>query len=53
MRAYSQDFRERVLADCDAGMLTIDVATKYRVGQSWIRRLKQRRRTTGAILPKK
>jgi transposase len=53
MRAYSQDLRERVLADCDAGMLAIDVATKYRVSQSWIRRLKQRRRTTGSILPKK
>ena len=53
MRAYSQDLRERVLADCDAGMLTIDVATKYRVSQSWIRRLKQRRRATGSISPKK
>jgi hypothetical protein len=30
MRAYSQDLRGRVLADCDAGMLTIDVAIKYR-----------------------
>jgi transposase len=53
MRAYSQDLRERVLADCDAEMLTIDVTTKYRVSQSWIRRLKQRRRATGSILPKK
>jgi transposase len=53
MRAYSQDLRERVLSDCDAGMLTIDVATKYRVSQSWVRRLKQRRRVTGSILPKK
>ena len=31
-----KDLRERVLADCDAGILTIDVATKYRVSQSWI-----------------
>ena len=41
MRAYSQDLRERVLADCDAGMGTIEVAAKYRVSQSWVRRLKQ------------
>ena len=53
MRAYAEDLREWVLADCDAGMGTIEVATKYRVSQSWVRRLKQRRRTTGSILPKK
>ena len=53
MCAYSQDLRERVLADCDAGMGTMEVAAKYRVSQSWVRRLKQRRRTTGSILPKK
>jgi transposase len=53
MRAYSQDLRERVLADCDTEMGTMEVAAKYRVSQSWVRRLKQRRRTTGSILPKK
>ena len=53
MRAYSQDLRERVLADCDAGMKTVEVAQKYRVSESWVRRLKQRRRTTGSISPKK
>ena len=52
MRKYSQDLRERVLADCDAGMGTMEVAPKYRVSQSWVRRLKQRRRTTGSIYPK-
>ena len=53
IRAYSQDLRERVLADCVGGMGTIEVAAKYRVSQSWVRRLKQRRRTTGSISPKK
>jgi transposase len=53
MRAYSQDLRERVLADFDAGMGTLEVAAKYRVSQSWLRRLKQRRRTTGSTLPMK
>jgi len=41
-----------VLADCDAGMSTLEVAAKYRVSTSWVRRLKQRRRETGATAPK-
>lgn len=52
MKSYSLDLRERVLADCDAGMPTDQVAAKYRVSPSWVRRLKQRRRETGSIAPK-
>src|SRR5262245_41173729 len=52
MRAYSLDLRERVLADCDAGLGTEEVAAKYRVSSSWARRLKQRRRETGSIAAK-
>jgi len=52
MKAYSADLRERVLADCDAGMATDDVAAKYRVSASWVRRLKQRRRQTGSTAPR-
>ena len=52
MRAYSADLRERVLADCDAGMPTVEVAAKYRVSASWVRRLKQRRRETGEVAPR-
>src|SRR5262249_2890587 len=48
VRAYSSDLRQRVLADCDAGMSTEHVADKYRVSASWVRRLKQRRRETGS-----
>jgi transposase len=51
MRAYSIDLRVRVLADCDEGMATRDVAAKYRVCPAWVRRLKQRRRETGSIAP--
>lgn len=47
MKAYSLDLRQRVLEDCDGGMETRQVAVKYRVSESWIRRLKQRRRETG------
>lgn len=47
MDAYSIDLRQRILEDCDGGMTTRLAATKYRVSESWIRRLKQRRRETG------
>jgi transposase len=51
MRAYSNDLRERVLADCDAGVGTRAVAARYRVSESWVRRLKQVRRETGRTAP--
>jgi transposase len=51
MRAFSMDLRERVAADCDAGMKTGKIAAKYRVSTAWVRRLKQRRRQTGSIAP--
>ena len=49
MRAYSSDLRQRILTDCDRGLTTRAVATKYSVSESWVRRLKQRRRQTGEI----
>lgn len=49
MRPYSIEFRREVLADCDAGMGTTAVAIKHHVSDSWVRRLKQRRRETGEI----
>ena len=52
MRAYSPDLRQRVLADCDRGLTTRAVATKYSVSESWVRRLKQRRRLTGEMGPR-
>ena len=52
MRAYSADLRQRVLADSDAGLTTRAVATKYTVSESWVRRLKQRRRATGEVAPR-
>jgi transposase len=52
MRAYSMDLRQRVLEDCDSGLETRQVAVKYRVSESWIRRLKQRRRATGETAPR-
>ncbi len=52
MRAYSPDLRQRILADCDRGLTTRVVATKYTVSESWVRRLKQRRRQTGEVTPR-
>ena len=49
MRAYSMDLRERVWADCRAGMKTPAVAPKYSVSASWVRRLKQRQKATGSL----
>jgi transposase len=46
------DLRQRVLADCDAGAATAVVARKYRVSESWARRLKQRRAATGETAPR-
>jgi len=53
MKAYSQDLRVRIFQDCDAGMEVRQVATKYRVSESWIRRLRQRRRETGEVAPRR
>ena len=45
--AYSQDLRDRVLAVCDRGMKTKQIADVFQVSRSWVRRVKQRRRETG------
>jgi transposase len=53
MAAYSMDLRERVVAACDEGIDTrAEVAERFSVSQSWIRRLLQRRRDTGSIAPR-
>lgn len=52
-KAYSMDLRERVLADCDAGMGSTAVAHKYAVSPAWVRRLKQHRRERGDIRPRR
>jgi transposase len=53
MQAISWDLRRRILAEVDGGMTTRVVATKYQVSESWVRRLKQRRRETGETKPRK
>lgn len=52
MKAISQDLRQRVLAATDAGGKTRAVACQFKVSESWIRRLKQRRADTGETAPR-
>ncbi len=52
MEAYSKEFRRDVLAACDAGECTHDVALRFRVSKSWVRRIKQQRRETGQVAAK-
>lgn len=50
--AYSQDLRDRVLAACDRGMTTKEVAAVFTVSPAWVRRVKQRRREHGELSPR-
>ncbi len=52
MRPYSTEFRRDVLAACDAGGATREVALKFGVSESWVRRVKQERREQGKTAPK-
>lgn len=52
MEPYSKEFRGEVLAACDAGEGTQAVALRFKVSESWVRRIVQQRRETGQIAPK-
>lgn len=49
--SYSMEFRRQVLAACDAGGGTHDVALRFEVSESWVRRIKQERRESGKTAP--
>ena len=51
--AFSQDLRDRVLAAYDRGMQTQEIAETFAVCPAWARRVKQRRRETGEITPRR
>lgn len=50
---YSAEFRGEVLRACDSGEGTRVVATKFKVSESWVRRIKQERREQGKLAPLK
>jgi len=52
MQSYSKEFRRDVLAACDACGGTREVALKFDVSESWVRRIKQQRRETGQVAAK-
>ena len=52
MEPYSQEFRSEVLAACDADEGTKSIALRFKVSESWVRRIKQQRRETGQVAPK-
>ncbi|MCP4942811.1 MAG: hypothetical protein GY924_12620 [Planctomycetaceae bacterium] len=52
MKVYSKEFRRDVLAACDAGDGTREVALRFDVSESWVRRVKQERREQGRTAPK-
>ncbi len=47
------DLRTRVLRDSDGGTPSKEVAAKYAVSRAWVDRVKQRRRESGEIAPRK
>lgn len=52
MQAYSLDLRERVVAAYENGVETIlEVAGRFEVSDSFIKKLLRRKRTTGEIAP--
>src|SRR4051812_29057602 len=52
MDAYSKEFRRDVLAACDGGGGTREVALRFGVSESWVRRVKQERCEQGKVAPK-
>lgn len=52
MDPYSAELRGAVLAACDANEGTLVIAVRFKVSESWVRRIKQQRRETGQIAPK-
>ncbi len=51
MEAYSKEFRRDVLRACDTGGRTREVAARFGVSESWVRRIKQQRRESGKVAP--
>ena len=53
MKAYSTDLRQRVVAAYDAREGTQEqLATRFAVSVSWVRKLLRQRRATGSIEPR-
>ena len=51
-RAFVRITRGKHLAACDANEGTRVIAVRFKVSESWVRRIKQQRRETGQVAPK-
>ncbi len=52
MEAIHLQLRQRILRDCDAGMRTAEVASKFSVSVPFVNKLKRQRTRTGSIEPR-
>ena len=52
MKPIAVEVRAEVLAACDANEGTRVIALRFRVSESWVRRVKQQRRETGQVAPR-
>ena len=52
MKPYTDEFRAQVLAAFDAKEGTQAVALRFKVSESWVRRIVQQRRETGQVAAK-
>jgi transposase len=53
MEAYDAAFRGEVLAACDTNEERRVIALRFKVSESWVRRIQQQRRESGQVAPKK
>jgi transposase len=53
MQAYDTEFRGEVLTACDTNGGRRSIALRFKVSESWVRRIQQQRRETGKIAPPK
>src|SRR5688572_13759724 len=53
MKTYDAEFRGEVLAACDTDEERRLIALRFKVSESWVRRIQQQRRETGQVAPKK
>ena len=53
MEPYDAEFRGEVLAACDTNEERRAIALRFKVSESWLRRIQQQRRETGQVAPKR
>ena len=52
MEPYDAKFRSEVLAACDTDEERRVIALRFKVSESWLRRIQQQRRETGQVAPR-